>query len=107
MHDRTWARTDLLHPVGTVPTQGLQWNICLGVEQAPELTLVAQGWARTSYGLLGLRSLEPEHGLLGQRPHKANDRASASSQGPTELPPSPVSVTGTFPLHHQGCFHPR
>lgn len=63
MHDRTWARTDLLHPMGTAPTRGLRWNICLGAEQAPELARAAQGWARTSCGPLG--SLDPEDGLLG------------------------------------------
>ncbi|XP_025773269.1 coatomer subunit zeta-2 [Puma concolor] len=29
--------------MGTAPTRGLQWNICLGVEQALELARVAQG----------------------------------------------------------------
>lgn len=51
--------------MGTAPTRGLQWTIYLGVEQAPELALEAQGWAGTSYGPLGLGLLEPEHGLLG------------------------------------------
>lgn len=62
MHDRTWARTDLLHPMGTAPTRGLQWNIRPGVEQALELACVAQGWARSSCGPFG--SLDLEDGLL-------------------------------------------
>lgn len=49
-----------LGPVGLSAPSGLsahssdlQWNICLGVEWAPEMVHVAQGWAGTSCGLGG------------------------------------------------------
>lgn len=83
-----------------------------GSEQEPELALVAQGWAQTSYGPLGLRSLEPEHGLrgaadpikpmTGRLPGVMGQRSSPSPTPCQLQEPSLYTIKAVFILDNDG-----